>query len=399
MRTLSWMWLAGALSFAPVACGGNVIRSSPDTDSGVTQPLSDSGGGVDSPVSPLDSGTVADGGAMADAGGGPISAPKDTWTWVPFNDALCMNGTPTGIGVNPTTRSDKLAIFLMGGGACWDSITVAIGVCSNINGYGAANAAADFTSYGTVGMFNRNDPDNPFKDYSYVFVPYCTGDVHAGDNDKAADGQMHVGYRNVAAYLKRIVPTWPHPSLLALTGASAGGLGVLVNMPQVSEAFGPSVPMIALDDAAIVMSPQYLKPSLQQATDAAWLYSKHLPADCPNLKVGALHEIYACLAQKYPKVRLGLYGTQADGTMRSFYGYGYGVGVQMPAADYQAGLDDVSANLISPFPWMHNYWAPGTSHTFLGQDPLGQTVVSGVKITDWLRGLIDGTSAFKNVHP
>jgi hypothetical protein len=147
------------------------------------------------------------------------------------------------------------------------------------------------------------------------------------------------------------------------------------------------------------MSPQYLKPGLQQATDAAWKYSTVFPADCPNLKVGALHEVYSCLAQKYPKTRLGLYGTQADSTMRGFYGYGYNPPGQMPAADYQAGLNDVTANLISPYPWMHSYWAPGTSHTFLGQTPLGQTVVSGVKITDWLRGLINGTPDFKNVAP
>jgi hypothetical protein len=379
---------------AAAACGGSTTQNAPGGDAG--------GGG--------DSGTTSDGGNTTDGGGDdgsaeagapgtPITAPNEQWTWVPFPDAFCMNNTPTGLGVNITNRSDKLAIFLMGGGACWNTLTVSLGTCSNLQGYGEANATSDFGKYGNAGMFDRTDPDNPFADYSFVFVPYCSGDVFSGDNDMASDGQKHVGYRNVTAYLKRIVPTWPHPSQLALTGSSAGGLGVVMNLPQVAQAFGPSVPMVALDDAAVVMSPTYLTPTLQMETDAAWQFSKHFPADCPNLKVGALHEVYACLAQKYPTTRLGIYGTQGDSVMRGFYGYGLNPPGQMSQAMYTAGLGDVSMNLIAPFSEMHNYWAPGTTHTFLGQTPLGQTVVNGVKITDWLRGLINGTSAFADVSP
>jgi hypothetical protein len=32
--------------------------------------------------------------------GNPITAPEKFWTWVPFADAFCMEGTTTGIGVN-----------------------------------------------------------------------------------------------------------------------------------------------------------------------------------------------------------------------------------------------------------------------------------------------------------
>jgi hypothetical protein len=382
--------LSGAAALSAPACGGN---TAPHTTGG-----GDSGNGDDGMQMVMEGGVTDDGGSDA-APGAPITAPNETWTWVPFDDARCMNDTPTGLGVNITNKSDKLAIFLMGGGACWDSLTVALGTCANLSGYGDANFMSDIGKYGTAGMFDRSDPDNPFKDYSFVFAPYCSGDVFSGSNPKAADGEKHVGYDNVTAYLKRIVPTFPHPSILALTGSSAGGLGVMMNMPQVAQAFGPSVNMVALDDAAVVMGPTYLTPSLQTATDAAWQFSQHFPADCPMLKVGALHEVYGCLAQKYPKVRIGIYGTQGDSTMRGFYGYGLNPPGQMSVAMYTAGLNDVSMNLISPFSQMHNYWAPGTTHTFLGQSPLGQTVVKGVKITDWIRGLIDGTSAFADVSP
>ena len=49
--------------------------------------------------------------------------------------------------------------------------------------------------------------------WNLFFVPYCTGDLHAGNNPRAGGGngvpadQSFVGYANMAHYLKRIVPT------------------------------------------------------------------------------------------------------------------------------------------------------------------------------------------------
>src|SRR5262249_24982242 len=51
---------------------------------------------------------------------GPITAEREVWTWVPFDDAFCADGNPTGLAVNLTDRSKNALIFLMGGGACWD---------------------------------------------------------------------------------------------------------------------------------------------------------------------------------------------------------------------------------------------------------------------------------------
>ena len=32
------------------------------------------------------------------------------------------------------------------------------------------------------GLLDLERADNPFRDYSVVFIPVCTGDVHIGDN-------------------------------------------------------------------------------------------------------------------------------------------------------------------------------------------------------------------------
>ena len=34
-----------------------------------------------------------------------------------------------------------------------------------------------------TGIFNLDNPANPFADYTVVFAPYCSGDVHIGASD------------------------------------------------------------------------------------------------------------------------------------------------------------------------------------------------------------------------
>src|ERR1700683_4943900 len=84
------------------------------------------------------------------------------------------------------------------------------------------------------GFFDRTAAANPFKDYSYVYVPYCTGDNFAGANVVQYGGMtaMHVGFRNVSAFLSRIVPTFPAATHVVLAGSSAGGFGAIFNWGQ-----------------------------------------------------------------------------------------------------------------------------------------------------------------------
>ena len=140
------------------------------------------------------------GGSGGGTGAQAIDAPDDTWTWVDFPESMCMNGEATGIGINPTGNRDKVLIFMQGGNACFNLASCT--VTANKNGYGAGEFEADESL--TSEAFDRSNPNNPFADYSYVYVPYCTGDVHAGENSDVMVGgkvrQFH-GYKNMTGYL------------------------------------------------------------------------------------------------------------------------------------------------------------------------------------------------------
>ena len=101
-----------------------------------------------------------------------------------------------------------------------------------------------------LSLFDRNDAGNPFADASYVLVPYCTGDLHAGDGIAVyhVNGQptvtYHYGAHNLDLYLRKLGGSFPSVDHVWLVGQSAGGFGTLFNQSFVASAFGVTTDVI-----------------------------------------------------------------------------------------------------------------------------------------------------------
>jgi len=81
--------------------------------------------------------------ATTDPSGAIASAPR-TWSWLDMPESRCANGDPTGIGVNLEPGTDEVMVYLVGGGACWNFATCAIGTGANLrSGYDGADFAKD----------------------------------------------------------------------------------------------------------------------------------------------------------------------------------------------------------------------------------------------------------------
>lgn len=336
--------------------------------------------------------------------GEPITAPDRTWTWVPFDDAFCMDGSSTGIGVSLNPDSDRVVIFLEGGGACFD--TFSCGTVANPNGFDERDFAAIAGPLGR-GLFARDDDDNPLRDASFVYVPYCSGDVHGGSNPEGPGGRMHVGYQNVTAYLERLIPTFTddagmNAAQVLLMGRSAGGLGALVNFDQVQRAFG-CTPVHMLDDAGAVLSDEYLRPCLQARVRERWNLDAAIPSDCVECSCpggGGLWNVYPYLARRHPERRFGLISAMEDATFRQFYGYGYSprcdFPTNMPGADYAAGLTEVREAMASDANF-HTFYVPGDQHTFTYGGLA--TTIGGTSLLTWIEQLVSGDTAWTDVGP
>lgn len=330
-----------------------------------------------------------DSGVPFDAGM-PIVAPVETWTWAGFPDSACGNGVPTGVGVNISTRSSDVFIFLMGGGACWNSLTCAFAASNLSSGYGASEFNND--TIRQAPPFNRAEPNNPFKDMSFVFVPYCTGDVHGGDNIMSYPAQgpqvpartvHHKGARNVEAFLVRLHDTFPDATRVFLSGSSAGGFGAQLNYQRVAAAW-PNAEVHLLADCA-----QMVSPSGSLLNDWVNAWGLVIPAGCTGCGTD-FSRFPRFLHDSAPNRRFGLLAYTQDGTLRQFGGYD-GPTFEQRTLAVAASAYDTTSNA-------KYFIVGGSDHVMLGELQTLQGP-QNTSLSVWVQGFVRGDASWQSVKP
>lgn len=166
------------------------------------------------------------------SGGRADGAAAPRWEKVePGGRAACARGGPFAYWAR---RADptKLVIFFQGGGGCWDAATCAEGS----SWFDDRVSLGDDPKYNGGGMFDLARPDNPFRDWSFVFVPSCTGDVYMGTKDTTyAPGLrvLHRGAINARAALSGAFRRFPAPRQVLVAGCSAGSVGAAFHIGRV----------------------------------------------------------------------------------------------------------------------------------------------------------------------
>ena len=107
----------------------------------------------------------------------PTGAFAQEWeTVVPGGDTICSDGSPYRFFIR---RGDpaKLLIEFEGGGACWNGTTCDADIYSKAV---TSDPETARKSGQLQGIYDRTNPSNPLKDFTHVYIPYCTGDAHMG---------------------------------------------------------------------------------------------------------------------------------------------------------------------------------------------------------------------------
>jgi len=238
------------------------------------------------------------------------AAEKETWHYIPVPGMICRDNSNTGIGVRLRNSSNKVIIYLEGGGGCFNAVTCVV----NPGSFGQIS----FDSWQTVGLqfgiFDKGSSLNPFKDWNCVYIPYCTGDVHGGTSynsyvNLVYQDQKMTGHNNITLALDALKMHFgTRLDEVFLTGSSAGGYGTLINANQVIEAF-PAATATILDDSGPVLMAQNVQPD---CLDALWIniFKIHIPDDFADYTTGQystdLKSIYEYLSNKHPNVQFGL---------------------------------------------------------------------------------------------
>lgn len=347
------------------------------------------------------SGGATTGTGSSGAGGNPlcqgqaIQAPVDQWSFAPFPATHCGYGSSTGIGINPSSKGKRLVIYLMGGGACFDATTCAPGCdfntsfcAANLAGYDENNLAQDLGGLSPGSMFDRNDPSNPFRDDSFVIVPYCTGDFHSG-SVQSNYGVHHTGYQNMQEFLKQIVPTFCDAPSVVLAGSSAGGFGAVFTYELVKTSFG-STHVDLIDDSGPPLSPQYMPD--QSTMRAAWGSAANAPAGCADCKT-SWAAFYPYYAAHYPDARMSLISSLADPSIGPHFG-----GPIAAPQGYRDAMNTFADTVINPLSNARVYYVDEFHHVYLA-DSLAGKVSQGVSLASFLSAQESGAPSWQSVRP
>jgi hypothetical protein len=243
----------------------------------------------------------------------PLRDQYDTWLKVEPPGVVCGNNSQYKFWVNYSDKSDNLLVVLEPGGACWDYAS-----CTGQSGVrGAANIDGLKDDHYKLAPFispflNRFSEEIPTADWNYVYVPYCTGDVHTGnvvatytDGAGASVEFHHDGHdasQQITAWLDQ---NFTHVPKMFVTGCSAGGVGSLVNYYFMRKGIRAVEKGYLLDDSGPVFPSTGYSGPLHAKIRQAWNVEsiQGLPSGFTFENLGSLN---TALADAFPMDRLAV---------------------------------------------------------------------------------------------
>lgn len=320
----------------------------------------------------------------------PLIATPGTWTWIDVPESKCQDGTPTGFAINVQDTSD-LFIFYEGGGACWDYLTCVVADTATHGPVGATEWAMRQQSLPQ--QFDRTRLTNPFRNATMIYIPYCTGDLHVGDNVPTYTGAgapltyYHKGLPDTVAFLSRVASTWTDPARVVVSGSSAGGFGAILTYDLTRKTF-PGSRMYLVDDAGPLLEGDALPAAEKQAWITAWNIGGFIDGLCAGCQTD-FSKLETTLTTSYPNDRMALLSSLQDVTIRTYF-------MLMPAV-FQSDLLQMINDRLAPSVAFRAFAITGQQHTLLGTMTTSNT--NGTVLEPWLDQMINDQEGWDTVLP
>ena len=318
----------------------------------------------------------------------------DWETIYPGGETSCASGEEYRFHVRRAS-ADKAMIYFNGGGACWNGH-----MCDPANSSSDMNKGmiyrtqptAEYGNHPSVhdGAFALDNKENPFKDWTQVFVTYCTGDVHLGGKDtvyQKDDGSeftiRHRGRANSQAVLDYVGKNFPALNRVFVSGGSAGGVAAPFYAAEVASLY-PGAEVLHFSGG----SSGYRLPGAQTMLWETWGVFETMPewfdAGRYNAKNTRMIDLYYAAAEAFPEIRFHQYDSAYDGAQTMF------TRLLGSEALLYFPLQENHAELSAGLPYLRTYTTPGSFHTIMRFDELYTREVVGVRALDWVSDILAG---------
>jgi hypothetical protein len=270
----------------------------------------------------------------------------------------------------------RLVIFFEGGGGCFDETTCAVG-----SQWFDDDVGADEDPTYAGGMFDFADARNPFRNWRWVFIPSCAGDVHVGDR-RVKYGEVTVeqrGWHNARAALRWAFRRFDDVDTVLVAGCSAGSVGSAFHVPSVLGRW-PNARVTQLGDSLAFV---FHRP----ISLTGWGAHEHFPG---FFRIGSrrftMVEYLTALARHYPNRTFARFNHAGDDVQEAFYG-----AVGGDPSRFESGLRAAETRL-KRLPNYRSYLACGHEHCSLPSSSFYSTEVGGVPLRTWAARLAAGRS-------
>lgn len=311
---------------------------------------------------------------------------KAGWNTIePGGDTVCSRGTPYQYFVRPGTVN-KVVVEFRGGGACWNDLT-----CGLADSLFQQTADADPWVLGpgqVTGIYDHEREDNPFKDWHHVYIPYCTGDIHWGNNLMTyGEGEKQFTIAHKGAVNARAVLDWTYknisaPEQVMVTGCSAGAYGAAMWSAHVRHHYEKARVYELADSGAGVITETFFQDSFP-----SWKPESSYPTWIKDLEpeeLTRLPQLYEAIGREYPDMTLSQYNTQYDDN-QSFYFTAMGGGdVYEWSKRMNKNVDEINAKAAN----FASYLAPDHKHCIIPYNEFYTVESNGVKLIDWVSNMI-----------
>lgn len=321
----------------------------------------------------------------------------------------CMQGDPYRYFAKRGTVN-KLVMYYQGGGACWNNLTCGFPACRV-----SPPPSLDGNS---TGFGDLDNPDNPFRDWHWVFISYCTCDIHFGDTTQDYVGVeditvQHKGYHNARVAERWAREHFVNPETVFVTGSSAGAYGAWFNAPLHHDVWPASQIHVLADAGNGVITESFL-----QNEFGNWDFVMNLP-DIPGVlesitEGNGMVGYTEAVAQYFPNTNWAHYSTAYDGSrggQTGFYNVMLNDGNPLAGATWwdascewsniaRQQSQDIYETVSSNYRY---YFGTGSRHTMWGADKIYDDTTGGVPtVVSWVEGMLasgpDGRdSAWDNV--
>jgi hypothetical protein len=293
-------------------------------------------------------------------------------------DAICLRGGQYQVEVHRGT-SDKVLLYLEGGGACWN----------RANCVDSPTAKLTAAPLLRAGIFEFDNPANPFREWNIVYAPYCDGSVFAGDNiaDYGGNRTYHHGLQNLSAAVTLMREQFPAPQQIVVAGSSAGGYGTFSGYGVARVAY-PDTPILVLNDSGPGLQNPDDTQNIQDRLDN-WKYAQFVPPSCTRCSTQQTYLTEWGL-ERDATLRVGYFSFLQDVVIRTFN--------NLSGEAYEALLREVTDDLHGrQAERFKRFFVQGSGHTVLELPTFYATEINGTSMRDWTADLLTDGPAWQDL--